>query len=240
MPEATPMDRRLSPRQFKNEAELVASRTMTVDGAPVNRGDLLPASLEHGMRLRLWMSGRAIYKADYRPTPVAGDPETQETGEVIVAHTGGGWYTVKASWATEPEKVKGEKAANDRAEELRKEGPPTGPDWSGYDEDPAKWTAEQDAAFTAWYEGLEVYDDKGEAIQYEMPAHIGEVFKSRRDAAEAAELDSAGVAITEAEGGNGWYEVKAVWAEEPEKVHGIDAAKERASALRAEGPPPQE
>lgn len=227
------MDRNLSPRKFKNEADLVASRTMTVDGAPLNRGDLIPASLEHGLRLRLWMSSRAIYKDDYRPTPVAGDPATEETGEVTVSHTGGGWYAVKASWLTEPEKVKGETAAEARAAELRAEGPPTGPDWSGYDDDPSKWTAEQDAAFTAWYEGLEPDYEAGD----DLPAVIAAELEVRREAASAAELDSAGVAITEAEGGNGWYEVKAEWVEEPEKVHGLDAAKERATALRAEGPP---
>jgi hypothetical protein len=123
------MDRNLSPRKFNNEADLVASRTMTVDGSVVNRGDLLPADLGHSMRLRLWMSGRALYKTDFRPTPVAGDPgteevEVQEDDGIAVVHSGGAWYLVSAPWLDEPEKVQGKDAAEARAEELRSEGAP--------------------------------------------------------------------------------------------------------------------
>jgi len=42
-----------------------------------------------------------------------------------------------------------------------------------------------------------------------------------------------GVTVTEGE--NGWYDVKADWAAEAEKVHGADAARERAIALREAG-----
>lgn len=298
------MDRRLSPRHFNNELELVSSRTMLVNGEDLHRGDTISADLDHGTRLRLWMSGRAIYKDDFRPTPTEADATAFD---VTITETGGGWYVVRPTWLAEGEegeKIKGKANAEARAAELLEEGPPEtedgGPDWSDYDADPAKWTAAQDeafakwfgglpvgedgkateqadlpegvakafadrraaqepdpwagyaddpadwtedqqTAFNAWYDGLEAVDADGKVIEHVMPNEaVAKAFTARRDAdaAAAAELDSDGVKITEGE--NGWYEVAAEWAAEPEKVHGLDAAKERAAALRAEGPPPTE
>jgi hypothetical protein len=51
---------------------------------------------------------------------------------------------------------------------------------------------------------------------------------------DLAWMDPAdGVGVTA--GDNGWYEVKADWAAEAEKVHGTEAAQARATELRTEG-----
>lgn len=65
--------------------------------------------------------------------------------------------------------------------------------------------------------------------------HGAEAAEAR--AAEVRELgDTKGVEY--AHTGGGWYEVKAPWLEEPIRVKGEDAAKEKATELREQAPPP--
>lgn len=57
-----------------------------------------------------------------------------------------------------------------------------------------------------------------------------------KDATPAEDTGSLAPA-TLTEGENGWWEVGAPWIDEPEKVHGADAAKLRAQQLRDQGEP---
>lgn len=84
-------DRRLSPRYFDNARELVSTKFQTVNGASTSPGDTLPADLPHGMRMRLWMSRRAVYADLYAPTPV------QEEGDQW-----DDWAALYDGWAAFP------------------------------------------------------------------------------------------------------------------------------------------
>lgn len=159
-----PMDRRLTPRRFDADTQLVARRAMLVDGKELNRGDPIPMSIPANTRMRLWMSARAVYEKDFRPTPQVGDAENPGP-EVTITHEGGPWYVVKASWLEEGERIKGKAAAEARKEELEAEGPPEAkqepeqPDWSAFPEAPHEFSDEQKDQFKTWYLGLEASDE---------------------------------------------------------------------------------
>ena len=65
------VDRRLSPRNFDRDAELVSTRHQPINGVAHAPGDPLDEELSPTIRLRMWMCGRAVYAKDYRPTPHA-------------------------------------------------------------------------------------------------------------------------------------------------------------------------
>lgn len=64
-------------------------------------------------------------------------------------------------------------------------------------------------------------DETVQAAPGEAGAALGE---------DAWMAEEAGVTVTAGE--NGWYELSAPWLAEPEKAHGIEAAKEKAEELR--------
>lgn len=79
------VNRNLTPRRFDNTKELVSTRYQPVDGVQTKPGQKLPADLNASVRLRLWMSGRAMYADDYKPTPVAAADDAADDAAVIEA-----------------------------------------------------------------------------------------------------------------------------------------------------------
>lgn len=82
------------------------------------------------------------------------------------------------------------------------------------------------------------------ANPYGDPVKIKGKAKAEKRAAEMTEAgepaDWGGVAITDREGGNGWYDVTATWIGKPLTVHGEDNAKALATRLRTAGAPGEE
>jgi len=95
-------DRRLSPRYFDNARELVSTKFQTVNGASTSPGDTLPADLPHGMRMRLWMSRRAVYADLFTPTPVEEEPD-QHDGWASLYDGWAAFALPEARWALVPE-----------------------------------------------------------------------------------------------------------------------------------------
>lgn len=122
------MDRRLSPRYFRNEEDLLSTRNQTINGVDYQPGEVIDAGLDHGVRLKLWMSSRARYRSDYRPNRYAEDaPLVSETPEARLVESGSkGYYEIIAPWLDKPIKVRGKKAAEARYAKIVAEGPPEG------------------------------------------------------------------------------------------------------------------
>ena len=119
------MDRRLSPRYFDNAEPLVSTRNQMVDAHECSPGSVIPADLDHRIRLKLWMSGRAKYQRDYSPSPVAEDDVVAQSGPVELKEVGSnGYYELHAPWLDEPIKVRGKGRAEKALEELRAGGEP--------------------------------------------------------------------------------------------------------------------
>lgn len=129
---------------FDPARTLVAARPQLIMGVNLNPGDELPEELDHGVKLRLWMTRWVDYAEDLRPTPVeeaapAAPVEAQdedwmaEASGVSVEKGAAGWFTITASWLAEPVKERGEEAAKAKASELRAEGAPPPADEAGDD-----------------------------------------------------------------------------------------------------------
>lgn len=128
---------------FDNERKLVAARQQLIMGIDLKAGDEIPADLDYGVRVRLWVTRWADYAEHFLPTPVdetattapgeqdpsleQGDEWMAEADGVSVEKGSAGWYTITASWLPEPVKERGEEATKAKASELREAGPPPPP-----------------------------------------------------------------------------------------------------------------
>lgn len=238
-------DRRLAAKYFDNSKTLIATRNMTVEGHEVHAGKPLPGDLSKGLRMRLWVTRRVVYEADYRPTPTA-EPES----EVRVTEAGGGWYQVEAPWLAEPEKVQGKDKAEARAAELREAGDPKGVHVEGGDggwfEVRADWLADP-----AKIQGREAADEHAAQLRAEGPPEGWNAGDEplTAEAIEAAKAGAAGdanatetpdhAALVELaeEGSNGWYVISAPWMADGLKIRGKDKAEAELARIREEGPP---
>jgi hypothetical protein len=227
-------DRRLIARLFKNDEKLVSARYQTVNGDELAPGDEISADLDRGLRMKLWLSRRAVYEADFRPTPVAdeqpaADPAQDQDWQVLAhgveAIPGDAEnFFIKAEWLDETETVRGEEAAKARVEELRAEAiakSAAAPvlDDDGNPIDPPQGDANDPAA--------EI--DGADPAQDQDSENAG-------DQDQASEASGALVSVEET--GGGWYAIKAPWLAEPIKVRGEEAANKRAAEIAAEGAPP--
>ena len=132
------MDRRLSPRYFDNDLPLVSTRQQMVDGHECLAGAVVPADLDHRIRLKLWMSGRAKYERDYSPVEIEQDSDGGDLtpSEVEIKETGSnGYYEVHAPWLEEPIRVRGIKKAEAKQAEILAAGPPAKDPEPGESED---------------------------------------------------------------------------------------------------------
>lgn len=144
-------NRRLTPSNFKPDEPLVSRRYQTIQSIEFVPGDPIHPPMEgrpelpQGIRMRLWMTARAVYAKDHTPTPVM-DPAEEARLAVKVEPLAGGWYLITAPWLGEGEKVQGKDAAEARAEEIRDYGDPKGVTVTGKDggwfEITAAWLAE--------------------------------------------------------------------------------------------------
>lgn len=239
------MDRRLSPRYFQKNQQLIATRVMTIIGEPVQAGDPIPMEIDAGTRMKLWLSGRALYATDYRPTPVQEEATVvvDEEPEVAVTHVGGGMFLVQPSWLADGhgEKVKGKEEANKRAAELLEDGPPEAvqqPNWSSFNDDPDKWDEGQRDSFDGWWnnlpEGVKIdVHHAGVAEAINRKNHEKKNPPHKPTPEEVADM----VLVTQANEPEDTYLVKAAWLAEPETFSGELMANVRAEELREEGPP---
>jgi hypothetical protein len=85
------MNRRLSPRHFDNTRRLVSTRYGPVHGTYLTPGQDVPDDLSHAVRLRMWMSRRAVYADDYSPTPTAPVVPVPDEGWMVAVD---GWQAV--------------------------------------------------------------------------------------------------------------------------------------------------
>lgn len=98
------------------------------------------------------------------------------------------------------------------------------------------WMAEADGVT------VEAGENGYYTIQASWLGEDGEKVHGREAAlARAVEVRETGdtKGVTYAHSGGGWYEVKAPWLEEPVKVKGEDAAREKAVELRGQAPSQQ-
>lgn len=161
------MDRRLSPRYFLADEPLVSTRIQTVSGHEVQPGGDIPADLEYGIRLKLWMSGRAKYRKDYSPSPVTDQDEAEQPGEAsgaAMAEVGSnGYYEITAPWLDEPIKVRGKNKAEAILADIQRKGDPgakTEQSQDGGEGDQVPTTADDDAGDAG--EGDQTGEDAGE------------------------------------------------------------------------------
>lgn len=128
------VDRRISPKNFDASLPLVSTRAQMVDGEAVTRGSLISDQLDVRLRMKMWLSGRAIYEKDYRPVPEAEGGDQQETHGVSLTESGSnGYYTIAVPWIDEPIKVRGKDKAQAEYARIIAEGPPEG--WTGAPQD---------------------------------------------------------------------------------------------------------
>jgi hypothetical protein len=124
-------DRRLSPSNFKRDEPLVSRRYQTIQGRDVAPGDPLhPApegmdELAVGVRMRLWLTARAVYAKDHTPTPVESEAEALARS-VVIEPLQGGYYMITAPWLPAGEKVRGKAAAEARRDAIIAYGDPKG------------------------------------------------------------------------------------------------------------------
>lgn len=244
-------DRRLIARLFDNEKPLVSARYQTVNGIELAPGDEIAADLDRGMRMKLWLSRRALYADAFRPTPVAEaaseDEATEGEGDWMVRAHGveitapeaeGGNYLIKADWLDEAEAVRGEEAAKARAAELRAEA--QAKEGEGEQDEAPASEGEQDGS----PEGAEGAEGEAEGAGDSDPtAEVNDADGNPLNPPAGDPNDppseiAEDARVTVEETGGGWYAVKAPWMAEPEKVRGEEAANKRAAEIAAEGPPP--
>lgn len=121
------VDRRRSAKHFDNARELVSTKGQMVNGESLTPGDPISAEIQHSTRMKMWMSGRATYADEYRPTPVSEAVEAPPPPEPKALHLGRGVYEVTAPWLDAPETFEGKgakKAASERVAQLIADGPP--------------------------------------------------------------------------------------------------------------------
>lgn len=235
-------DRRLIARLFDNEKPLVSARYQTVNGTELAPGEEIPTDLDRGMRMKLWLSRRAVYADAFRPTPVAEEPEADEGDgdqtdwlvrahgvEVTAPEAEGGNYLIKADWLDEAETVHGEEAAKARAAELRAEAEAK----TGEGDDAANEGEGGDDSSAGEGEGGD--EDPTAQVKDENGNDLNPPAGDPND--PPAQIDHS-KSVTVEETGGGWYAIKAPWLAEPIKVRGEEAANQRAAEIAAEGPPP--
>lgn len=127
------VDRRRSAKHFDNSRDLVSTKGQMVNGEPLSPGDPISAAIEHSTRMKMWMSGRATYADEFRPTPVA-DDAPEPPAEPKALHLGRGVYEVTAPWLEAPETYEGKGAKKEalaRVEQLIADGPPVAEEATG-------------------------------------------------------------------------------------------------------------
>lgn len=233
-------DRRLIARLFKNDEPLVSARYQTVNGDELAPGDAISEELDRGLRMKLWLSRRAVYETDFRPTPVAPDAPVEDATDQdwqVLAHGveaipgDAENFFIKAEWLDESETVRGEEAAKARVEALRAEAIAKGAAGAlkGDDGEPIDPPAGDP-------------NDPPSQIKDADPDQDHDQIDEGSDAKNDPEQDQGGESasdlVTVEETGGGWYAVKAPWLADPVKVRGEEAANKRAAEIAAEGAPP--
>jgi hypothetical protein len=118
-------DRRLTPANFKRDEPLVSRRYQTINGVDHKPGDPIDPDLPFGVRMRMWLTARAVYASAFKPTPVI-DPAEEARINSTIEPLGGGYYRITTPWLPDGERVRGGEAAKARLDELLAAGDPKG------------------------------------------------------------------------------------------------------------------